>query len=82
MTLIWDLLNDGMGNPKNSRSMLFAHQSSLVMSLGVRKNAEQAVRAGIRHILFLPICQFSSSLTAPLGIISPVDRVKKQISYQ
>lgn len=50
--LNWDLLNDGVGNPKNTRSLLLAHKTPPVMSLGVRTNAEAAVRAGIRHILF------------------------------
>ena len=50
--LNWDLLNDGMGNPKNAKSLLWAHQTPPAMSLGVRQNAELAVRAGIRHILF------------------------------
>ncbi|MHC4744861.1 MAG: beta-propeller fold lactonase family protein, partial [Planctomycetota bacterium] len=50
--LNWDLLNDGLGNPKNTRSMLLAHQTPPSMSLGVRDSAEVAVRAGIRHIQF------------------------------
>ena len=48
----WDLLNDGIGNPKNSRSMLLSHQTPPAMSTGVRETAETAVRAGIQHILF------------------------------
>jgi YVTN family beta-propeller protein len=50
--LNWDLLNDGIGNPKNTRSMLLAFQSSPVMALGVRKDVEAAVRSGITHIEF------------------------------
>ena len=50
--LNWDLLNDGLGNPKNTRSLLFTHKTPPAMSLGVRETAETAVRAGIRHILF------------------------------
>jgi len=50
--LNWDLLNDGMGNPKNSKSMLYAHRTPPAMSLGQRDNAETAVRAGIKHIQF------------------------------
>lgn len=50
--LNWDLMNDGLGNPKNVRSMLFSHKNSPVMSTGIRPNAETAVRAGISHILF------------------------------
>jgi YVTN family beta-propeller protein len=50
--LNWDLLNDGIGNPKNTRSLLLAHKTPPAMSLGVRETAETAVRSGIRHILF------------------------------
>ena len=48
----WDLLNDGIGNPKNTKSMLWAHQTPPSMSLGIRKNAEAAVRSGIKYIEF------------------------------
>ena len=50
--LNWDLMNDGMGNPKNTRSMLLVHQGGPAMSLGVRASAEEAVRAGFRRSLF------------------------------
>jgi YVTN family beta-propeller protein len=50
--LNWDLLNDGMGNPKNTKSMLLAHQTPPAMVTGIRTDAETAVRAGIRHIQF------------------------------
>lgn len=50
--LNWDLLNDGIGNPKNTRSMLLVHQGGPTMSLGVRATAESAVRAGFVHSLF------------------------------
>lgn len=50
--LNWDLLNDGLGNPKNTKSLLLAHQTPPAMITGVRENAEMAVRAGIRHIQF------------------------------
>ena len=50
--LNWDLLNDGLGNPKNTKSLLLAHRSPPAMITGVRENAEMAVRSGIRHILF------------------------------
>lgn len=52
--LNWDLLNDGVGNPKNSKSLLLAHQTPPAMSMGVRYTAEEAVRAGLQHILFAP----------------------------
>ena len=50
--LNWDLMNDGMGNPKNVRSMLLAHQTPPSMGSGVRADAETAVRSGITHIQF------------------------------
>lgn len=50
--LNWDLMNDGIGNPKNTRSMLLSHQTPPVMGLGVRDTAETAVRSGIKFIQF------------------------------
>ncbi|HSA11622.1 MAG TPA: cell surface protein [Candidatus Paceibacterota bacterium] len=50
--LNWDLLNDGIGNPKNNKSLLLTFQTPPAMSTGVRETAEAAMRAGIHHILF------------------------------
>ena len=50
--LNWDLMNDGLGNPRNTKSLLFAHATPPSMITGVRASAEQAVRAGITHIQF------------------------------
>jgi len=50
--LNWDLMNDDIGNPKNTKSMLLSHQTPPAMISGVRGAAEDAVRAGIRHIQF------------------------------
>lgn len=50
--LNWDLLNDGLGNPKNTKSLLLAHKTPPTMITGIRENAETAVRAGITHIHF------------------------------
>jgi len=50
--LNWDLLNDGLGNAKNTKSLLLAHKTPPSMITGVRDRAETAVRAGIRHIQF------------------------------
>ena len=50
--LNWDNLNDGLGNPKNAKSLLLAHRTPPAMWTGVRDNASAAVRAGIKHILF------------------------------
>ncbi len=48
----WDLLNDGVGNPKNTKSLLLADRTPPMMWLGVRDTAPTAIRAGIEHILF------------------------------
>ena len=50
--LNWDLMNDGMGNPKNAKSMLLAHSTPPSMITGIRPDAETAVRAGIKFIQF------------------------------
>jgi YVTN family beta-propeller protein len=50
--LNWDLMNDGMGNPKSSKSMLLAHRTPPSMITGIRAKAEVAVRSGIRFIQF------------------------------
>ena len=50
--LNWDNLNDGIGNPKNAKSLLLAHQTPPSMWLGVRADAYVSVRAGIRNSMF------------------------------
>jgi len=50
--LNWDLTNDGQGNSKNTKSLLYAHRTPPAMATGVRESAEQAVRSGLLHILF------------------------------
>ena len=49
--LNWDLLNDGSGNAKSSKSMLLTHETPPSMVSGVRATGEIAVRAGFPHIL-------------------------------
>jgi len=53
--LKWDLLNDGIGNPKNTKSLLLSHKTPPVMGHGVRPTAEAAVRSGFKYILFSSI---------------------------
>lgn len=50
--LNWDLMNDGAGNPKQTKSLLLSHKTPPSMITGIRADAETAVRAGIEHILF------------------------------
>ena len=58
----WDLLNDGMGNPKNAKSLILSHQTPPSMWRGVRDKIEdgwdtdtmglQCIRTGFRFIHF------------------------------
>ena len=48
----WDLMNDGVGNSKNCKSLLFSHVTPPCMISGIRESAELAVRAGFRYIQF------------------------------
>lgn len=50
--LNWDLLNDGIGNPKQAKSMLFCMQTPPSMISAIRADATVAIRAGFRHIQF------------------------------
>lgn len=48
----WDNLNDGLGNAKSAKSMLYSHRTPPVMVTGIRASAETAVRAGMKFIQF------------------------------
>lgn len=66
----WDLLNDGLGNAKNCKSMLYSHVTPPAMISGIRKDAEIAVRKGFTHI------QFSE---CPEEVYECVDEYLKQL---
>lgn len=68
--LNWDLLNDGIGNPKNVKSLLLAPETAPAMWLGVRKTAAMGVRAGLRFI------EFS---TAPESVATAIDAYLKSL---
>ncbi len=46
--LNWDLPNDGIGNPKNNKSLLYAHHTPPSMWMGVREGMDEAAMAGFR----------------------------------
>lgn len=50
--LNWDLLNDGMGNPKNTKSLVWSHKTPPVMAHGVRDSMEMATKTGFTFIQF------------------------------
>lgn len=71
--LNWDLLNDGAGNPKNTKSLLRSHETAPAMALGARATAELAVRAGMRHILFTNAPEEASlAIDAWLNSLQPI----------
>ncbi len=71
--LNWDLLNVGMGNPKNTRTMFLSHRGGPVMSLGVRASAEVAVKAGFVHIQFTePTADLTDCVNAYLKNVKEV----------
>ena len=71
--LNWDLLNDGVANPKNIRSLLLSHQTPPAMITGVRENAEVAVRSGIRYIQFAATTERKAqAIDAYLKSLKPV----------
>ena len=68
----WDLMNDGLDNFKNTKSLLYAHRTPPAMITGVRPHAEYAVRSGIRAILFTqPIEEHALAMDAYLKSLRP-----------
>lgn len=53
----WDLMNDGVGNSKNCKSMLYSHATPRCMISGIRASAELAVRAGYKYIQFFDVSE-------------------------
>lgn len=50
--LNWDLLNDGPGTLRNTKTLLYSHFTAPCMVTGIRKDAQTAVRSGMKYILF------------------------------
>lgn len=71
--LNWDLINDGMGNPKNTKTLVLSHQTPPCMITGIRKDAETAVRSGLKYILFSDIDDtIAPAMDAYLKSLSPI----------
>jgi YVTN family beta-propeller protein len=71
--LNWDLENDGNGNSKNDKSLLFAHLTPPAMISGIREDAEYAVMSGIRFILFTePKAEDTLAISTYLRSLRPV----------
>ncbi|OHB57428.1 MAG: hypothetical protein A2Y07_04390 [Planctomycetes bacterium GWF2_50_10] len=50
--LNWDQLNDGFGNPKQTKSLLYSHETPPTTITGCRPNAEASVRGGLAYNYF------------------------------
>ncbi len=50
--LNWDLMNDGIGNPKQTKSMYLSGFTPPTMITGIRKSMQHCNRAGLIHIQF------------------------------
>ncbi|MCX6867100.1 MAG: hypothetical protein NTV46_12945, partial [Verrucomicrobia bacterium] len=71
--LNWDLLNDGLGNPKNARSLVLADRTPPLMSHSSRSSLGPCVNAGFVHILFTePKDQDVVAVVAYIQSLQPV----------
>ena len=50
--LNWDLMNDGIGNPKQSKNLVYSHLTPPTMITGIRPDMQACNRKGLTHILF------------------------------
>lgn len=69
--LNWDLPNDGLGNPKNNKSLLQAHLTPPMMWTGVRDTMEVASAAGFKFAMLQPTEQDVKALQAYLRSLKP-----------
>ena len=51
--LNWDLLNDGVGNPKQTKSEIYTQWTPPTMATGIRKDMHTCNMAGLVHIQFV-----------------------------
>lgn len=71
--LNWDLMNDGIGNPKNTKNLLFSHETPPAMATGIRADAETGVRAGFKFIQFFDVSEEDAqAVDAYLKSLKPI----------
>lgn len=68
----WDLPNDGIGNPKNNKSLLFAHLTPPSMSMGIREDMDAAAAAGFRFAALQPPTEDVEATRAYIRSLSPL----------
>lgn len=70
--LNWDMPNDGIGTPKNSKSHLYSPYTPPSMATGIRANADIAINAGFNYISFLqPTQADKDAVSAYLQALTP-----------
>lgn len=69
--LNWDMPNDGIGNTKNTKSMLYVFDTPPAMWRGVRDDAHVGIKAGFKYIKFKePTQQELDDVTAYIKSLS------------
>ncbi len=51
--LNWDLVNDGIGNPKQGKNLVYTHLTPPTMVTGIRPDLQACNRKGLTHIQFV-----------------------------
>jgi YVTN family beta-propeller protein len=51
--LNWDLMNDGIGNPKQTKNLIYTHLTPPTMVTGIRPDLQACNRKGLTHIQFV-----------------------------
>ncbi len=76
--LNWDLMNDGIGTPKQTKSLYLSGVTPPTMITGIRKDMKHCNRAGFRHIQFTSVAESDAE-----AIDAYVMSMKAQVSpYQ
>lgn len=69
--LNWDILNDGIGNPKNVKSLLGAHQTPPMTWRGVRPSMDVSVEKGFYFLMRQPTEGEVEAVRAYLRSLTP-----------
>lgn len=69
----WDLMNDGIGNSKNCKSLMLSHVTPPAMISGIRASSYVAVRTGYKYIQFTDLPEeFATCVDEYLLSLKPV----------
>ena len=77
--LNWDLMNDGIGNPKQTKSLYLSRWTPPTMITGIRKDMFHCNRAGFHHIQFYDAAEedakcIDAYVMSMKPVASPYDR--------